>query len=143
LSNGTRYYYSELTKAEVFRSLRRAQPERQTHEIQEWWAAFAFLLRDYQKAQLDFAIDDEFSRLALEFPIRRNVQDYLHLITAKHKELAFITSDKLDGQIEKLRTNYYQHIYYWPDLRCSVLDDEARRFWNLNGETKPRAQIAG
>jgi len=43
-SNKTTYYYSDLTKAEVFRALRKAYPQRGTAEILNWWEAFCFLL---------------------------------------------------------------------------------------------------
>ena len=35
-SNKTPYYYSDLTKAEVFRALRKAYPQRSTVEILNW-----------------------------------------------------------------------------------------------------------
>jgi hypothetical protein len=124
LSNGIPYYYSELTKAEVLRALRKAHPERDKPEIPDWWGAFAFLLGDYRKVNLDFPIGDEFSRLALDFPIRKNVQDYIHLIAAKEKKLAFVTLDKLDDQIDDLRELYYPHIYFWPDIREKIPVDE-------------------
>lgn len=119
-SNGTSYYYSELTKAEVFRALRKAHPKRAKSEILSWWEAFAFLMGDYRKVELDFHIGEEFSGLALNFPIRKNVQDYLHLIVAKEKGLAFVTSDKFDGQIDDLKESFYPHIYFWPDVRGEV-----------------------
>ena len=90
--------------------------------------AFAFLLNDYRKVEWDFPIDDEFSNLALDFPIRKNVQDYLHLIAAKEKGLAFVTSDKLDSQIDDLKERYYPHIYFWPDIREKIPINEAFRF---------------
>ena len=123
-SNGTPYYYSELTKAEVLRALRRAHPEREKPEILGWWEAFVFLLGDYRRVELDFHIGEELSALALNFPIRKNVQDYLHLIIAKEKGLAFVTSDKLDGQIEGLKKSYYPHIYFWPDVGKKFPIDE-------------------
>lgn len=116
-TSNTLYYYSELTKAEVFRSLRKAHTQRSESEISNWWDALTFLMGKYQKVEIDVPIGEELSKLALTFPIRKNVQDYLHLIIAKKKELAYITSDKLDDQIEELKVDYYQHIYYWPQLK--------------------------
>ncbi len=62
--------------------------------------------------------------MALRFPIRKNVQDYIHLIISKKNGLAFITSDKLDDQIKDLQEKYYPHIYYWPEIKDDIpLDD--------------------
>ncbi len=62
--------------------------------------------------------------LALNFPIRKNAQDYIHLIIAKRNGLAFITSDKLDDQIKEFQEKYYPHIYYWPEIKDDIpLDD--------------------
>jgi len=134
MSLGTRYYYSELTKAEVFRALRKTHMERTENEIVAWWKAFTWLLGDYQPVSLVSGTDEELSQLALAFPIRKNVQDHIHLITAKKAGLAFLTSDKLDGQIDKLRHSYHRHIYFWPEAKNHVpLDKE---FWGL---MKPNA----
>ena len=123
-SNKTRFYYSDLTKAEVFRALRKTYPQRETVEILEWWGAFRFLLSDYQKAESDYPIDQELSDLALNFPVKKNVQDYIHLIISKRKGLAFITSDKLDNQIKDFREKYYPHIYLWTEIKDEIpLDD--------------------
>jgi predicted nucleic acid-binding protein len=119
-SHKTNYYYSELTKAEVLRALRRAHPERDRQQILRWWEAFRFLLLQFNKIELDFTITNELSTLALDFPIRKNVQDYIHLITAKQKGLAYITSDKLQNQLEDLRTKYYPHIYFWPEIKDKI-----------------------
>ena len=108
----------------MLRAFRKAHPERAKSEILDWWGAFTFLLNDYRKVDWDFPIGDECSNLALDFPIRKNVQDYLHLIAAKEKELAFVTSDKLDDQIDDLRESYYPHIYFWPDVREKIPIDE-------------------
>lgn len=114
------FYYSELTRAEVYRSLRKAHGERSKTEITDWWGAFQFLMNNYQKTELDFGIDHELPNLALDFPIRKNIQDYIHLIIAKKNGLAFITSDKLDDQIEDLKATFYQHIYFWPELKNQI-----------------------
>ena len=124
LSHRTQFYYSEMTKAECLRALRKAHVQRQNADILDWWQAFCFLLRDYRRVELDFQIDEELSTLALNFPVRKNVQDYLNLIISKKKGLAFITSDKLDGQIEELQKDYYSHIYYWPEIKDKVPLDE-------------------
>ena len=124
LSNKTHFHYSELTKAEVLRALRRSHPQRNSSEILDWWHAFCFLLFDYERVELDFPIGEELSNLVLGFPIRKNVQDYLHLMIAKTKGLALITSDKLDGHIEDLMKSYYPHVYYWPDVRDMIPVDE-------------------
>lgn len=74
--------------------------------------------------ETDYQIDHKLSELALDFPIRKNVQDYLHLIIAKKEGFAFITSDKLDNQIKDLQEEYYPHIYFWPEIKDSIpLDD--------------------
>jgi hypothetical protein len=123
-SNKIPYFYSELTKAEVFRALRKTYPHREISEIMGWWQSFCFLLSNYQRVESDYQIDQELSDLALHFPIRKNVQDYLHLIISKKKGLAFITSDKLDDQIKDLQERYYPYIYYWPEIKDDVpLDD--------------------
>jgi hypothetical protein len=72
-------------------------------------------------------LDEELSRLALQFPISKNVQDYIHMIIAKANDLAFVTSDKLDGQIEGLRKDYYPHIYYWPEPVGTIPVDDIFR----------------
>lgn len=125
LSNNTRYYYSDLTRAEIFRALRKAHPDREKSEISEWWNAFCFLLSgyprsNYQKVESDYQIDRELTDLALNFPIKKNVQDYIHLIISKRNGLAFITSDKLDDQIMDLQEKYYPHIYFWPEIKDDV-----------------------
>jgi predicted nucleic acid-binding protein len=124
-SNGLQYYYSDLTKAEVFRALRKTYPERETSEIVNWWESFCFLLGNYQKVESDYQIDQELSELALNFPIKKNVQDYIHLIIAKRKGLAFITSDKLDDQIKEFQERYYPHIYFWPEIKDDIPLDDA------------------
>jgi hypothetical protein len=116
----TRYFYSELTKAEIFRALRKSHSERPTTEIQDWWAAFCALMRDYSRAEAGIEIGEELSELALNFPIRKNAQDYLHLIISRRQGLAFITSDKLGDQISELKRQYYPEIHYWPDVRDAV-----------------------
>lgn len=128
-SNKIPYFYSELTKAEVFRALRKTYPHKEISEILDWWKSFCFLLSDYQKIESDYPIDQELSDLALHFPIQKNVQDYLHLIISKKKGLAFITSDKLGDQIKDLQESYYPHIYYWPEIKDDVpLDDVFKAF---------------
>jgi predicted nucleic acid-binding protein len=123
-SNKILYFYSELTKAEIFRSLRKTYPQRDISEILDWWKAFCFLLSDYKKIETDFQIDQELSSLALNFPIRKNVQDYLHIMIAKKNGLAILTSDKLDNQISELQEKYYPYIYYWPEIKDNIpLDD--------------------
>lgn len=124
LSNGIKYYYSELTKAEVVRALRKAHTSRDSIEIMNWWGSFCFILGDYQKIETAFKLNEELSTLALDFPIRKNVQDYLHLIISKELALAYVTSDKLDDQIEELKERYYPHIYYWPDIKDKVPVDD-------------------
>jgi len=123
-SNKISYFYSELTKAEVVRALRKTYPQKQISEIPDWWQAFCFLLSDYRKIEMDYQIEQELSDLALNFPIRKNVQDYLHLIISKKKGLAFVTSDKLDNQISDLQERYYPHIYYWPEIKDNIPLDE-------------------
>ncbi|MBL7186593.1 MAG: hypothetical protein ISS70_09725 [Phycisphaerae bacterium] len=114
-----RFYYSELTKAEVLRALRRSHSNRDQREIVSWWKALCYLLEDYNRVESE-NFDQELSQLALSFPISKNVQDYIHLILAKQNQLAFITSDKLDGQINAIRENYYSQIYYWPEIRQDI-----------------------
>jgi hypothetical protein len=124
LSNQTIFYYSELTKAEVFRSIRRAHAQRASSEVAAWWEAFRFVMLDYREVAMSTAVGGELSNLALNFPIQKNAQDYMHLITARSANLAFITSDKLAGQLDELQARYYPHIYYWPAIRehLPVLD---------------------
>lgn len=77
-----------------------------------------FILHKYEEVKVDFSIiTNELSNLALNFPIKKNVQDYIHLIIAREKQLVFLTLDKLDDQIELLQKNYYPYIYYWPDFK--------------------------
>lgn len=123
-SNKISYFYSEITRAEIIRALRKTYPQREKSEILDWWQAFCFLLSTYQKIEIDYQIDKELSDLALNFPVRKNVQDYLHLIISKKENLAFITSDKLDGQINDLQERYYPHIYYWPEIKDDIPLDE-------------------
>jgi len=123
-SNKTQYRYSELTKAEVLRSLRKTHSSRSSGEILAWWEAFCFLLKDYTMVPTRIDLDEELSKLALEFPIKKNVQDYIHMIIAKTYDLAFVTCDKLDGQIEDLQRAYYPHIYYWPDIVGTIPIDD-------------------
>jgi len=124
LSNKIPYYYSELTKAEVVRALRKTYPQREISEILDWWAAFCFLLSDYRKVELAYQIDEELTDLALRFPIKKNVQDYVHLMISKKNGLAFVTSDKLDDQIKDLQEKYYPHIYLWSEVKDQIpLDD--------------------
>ena len=124
LSNGITYFYSDLVKAEVLRALRKGYPTRESSEILNWWHAFCFILGDFQEVKLDYDLGKELSSLALNFPIRKNVQDYIHLNTSKEKGLAFITLDKLDNQIEELRENYYPYIYYWHEVKDKVPIDD-------------------
>jgi hypothetical protein len=120
VSNNILFYYSELTKAEVIRHLRRVYLQRAKSEILDWWHAFCFVLLRYQKIEIDFPIDEELSALSLDFPINKNVQDYIHLIIAKKKGLAFITDDKLGNQIEDLKKVYYPHIYSWSEIKYQI-----------------------
>ena len=128
-SLGVSYRYSGLTKAEILRSLRKTHSGRSTEEILAWWQAFTWLLGDYQAVELATGVDEELTTLALSFPIRKNVQDYLHLITAKKLDLAFVTSDKFDNQLDELRAQYYRHIYFWPEIKNLLPLD--RDFWRL------------
>ena len=125
---GTTFFYSELTKAEVIRALRAAHSGREKAEILSWWDAFRYIISNYQKVDIDFHLDEELSDLALHFPIRKNAQDYIHLITARKKGLAFVTADKLADQIAELRLNFYQHIYYWPTFKEKIpIPDEFKQ----------------
>ena len=116
----TRFYYSELTKAEVLRSLRKSHSKRNQKEIISWWKALCYLMADYKKVESENLLGQELSQLALTFPISKNVQDYIHLILAKQNQLAFITSDKLNGQIDAIKENYYSQIYYWPEFKKDI-----------------------
>ena len=83
-----------------------------------------FFAIDYRKVEADYQIDQELADLALNFPIRKNAQDYIHLIMAKRNGLAFITSYKLDDQIKEFQEKYYPHVYYWPEIKGDIpLDD--------------------
>ena len=127
-SNKIEYYYSGLTKAEVYRALRKTHFHRASSDIIEWWKSLRFLLNDYRKVDIDFSFDEELLNLALRFPVRKNVQDYIHLIISKKKNLAFITSDKLDNQIKELQKSYYEHIYYWPEIKDKIpLNEEFKQ----------------
>jgi hypothetical protein len=114
------FHFSELTKAEVFRAVRRTHVQRQPSEVLAWWDSLRFVLLDYREVPMTAVNTGEFSNLALNFPIQKNAQDYLHLITAKGAGLAFITSDKLGGQLDDLKRDYYTHIYYWPNIRDRI-----------------------
>ena len=116
----TSFYYSELTKEEVLRSLRKSHAKSDQEEIISWWKALCFLMKDYKKVKSENLLGQELPELALAFPISKNVQDYIHLILAKQNKLAFITSDKLNGQIDAIRENYYSQIYYWPEIKKDI-----------------------
>lgn len=114
------FYYSELTKAEVLRALRKSHSNRDQKEIISWWNALCYLMIDYNKVENENLLSQELSQLALTFPISKNVQDYIHLILAKQNQLAFITSDKLNDQINAIRENYYSRVYYWPEIKQDI-----------------------
>ncbi len=118
-----KYYYSELIKAEVFRNLRKFHSDKDKKEISNWWNAFCSLMWDYKNLPINFDIGPELSDLALGFPIKKNVQDYIHLIIAKKYNKAFITSDKFDDQILELRTCYYAHIYHFEEVKNAYSDN--------------------
>lgn len=70
---------------------------------------------------LAFTKPGDLARLALGFPLSKNVQDYMHLILAKERGALFLTLDKLNGQIEDLRREFYPGIAYWPEAKEVLL----------------------
>lgn len=120
ISNNLNFYYSQISKAEVFRSLRKGFDNRSNSEINQWWNVFSSILKSYHPVRTEIDINSDLSALALDFPINKNIQDYLHIIICKQNNLPFITKDKLDGKLEEIKNSYFHDIYYWPDIKDQI-----------------------
>ena len=76
------------------------------------WGGLLSVFPNYKKVKVDgfSAKSQELIDLVLKFPIKKNIQDYLHILTAKHNKLWFITGDNMDGWLQKIKKNYYAKI---------------------------------
>ena len=131
-----RFVYSELVRAEAIRRLRRSHAEASRGELLDWWGLFSFFLKDYREVPLVFNDPGILSTLALAFPLSKNVQDYMHLVLAKERGALFITQDKLNNQMERLRGEFYAGIVYWPEAKQVLLAHQELKGLLSEGESK-------
>ena len=103
------YFISPLTIAEVVRNLRKdcSVSEKETIEC---WNVFRSILELKYTKNNRIEITDEILNIILKYPPKKNIQDMLNIFLAKQNDCSFLTADKLEGNLLKLKENFYEKI---------------------------------
>ncbi len=106
---GVNYYTSALVLSEVIRKLKKEYNFIDSKALGLWMGvAKTFDFKLIQDNTLNMGKD--LLNLCLKYPPKKNVQDIMHIILAKQNNCWFITGDKLDDNLEKIRKEYYGKI---------------------------------
>ena len=113
--NGVSYCTSPLVFSEVVRKLRREYKLSAEDAFSLWWGvASAFRFERTKNNVID--LDKDLTMLARNYPLKKNVQDLLHIILAKQNDCLFVTKDKLDGNLDEIKKDYHNKIITLDDF---------------------------
>lgn len=108
------YFISYLVEAEANRHLR-ATSLKET-DVERMMTLLKNTLRvSYVKDEN--VNGKKLSRLALKYPIKKNVQDLRHILIAKKNDCWLLTNDKLSGNLEKIREEFFNKILSFDEFK--------------------------
>ncbi|MBN2101583.1 MAG: hypothetical protein JW716_01790 [Candidatus Aenigmarchaeota archaeon] len=108
------YYSSSMVMAEIFRKLQK-EKNFPVRKIAYLWGGLDHILglKIIENNNVDLK---HLTVLSMNFPLKKNVQDLLHIILAKKNKCLFVTCDDLDGNMDDIKKHYYKDIMKFNDF---------------------------